>query len=312
MSEELFSEMRKLEERGREIAYHRAEINSVERARSWIWDLMFIYSKIMTGFKKFANIIEDINQYIEQLRMASIYLDRDLSECEARGIDRLKDCKITDYTVNEMMKLDRKCKSLVGERCIYLSFEPTTASAAINDLTACFHRLIEYLEKETRKERIEEEGDKYVIMKGAGERERKLLKIWLESIEKLKERGLYEEIDWDVLSGAALRGKLELKIGSRAGHRTHVDVEKNELRYYDRDIYVNREIDELLERYAGCSCRIYDDGVICRRCNLERAVKVIAGATSCYPRLSELERRGLNIEEAIEEDIRRIVEALEL
>ena len=51
MSEELFSEMRKLEERGREIAFHRAEINSVERARSWIWDLMFIYSKIMAGFR---------------------------------------------------------------------------------------------------------------------------------------------------------------------------------------------------------------------------------------------------------------------
>ena len=315
MSEELFKRMRELEEWGREIAYHRDEPNYVLKARGLLSSLAITLEKVDNFIQKFIHTEEGrkIATYIDYfLKPAVTLFDRDLFTCQQMGIDKLKDCKISKDTVTAMKLLDENCKKMTGERCVYLSTEPTTSSACVNDITSCFHRLIEYFEKTFGKGRIEEIGDKYTIMKEAGEKERRLLKTWLDAIRKLKEKGFYYQKDWEALHGVALKGKVELRVGSATDHRTHVDVEKNSLRYYDYDYPVNKEMYELWREYANCDCFIVDDGVVCEKCDLEKAMKILAGATSCDIRLDDLEARGLSTGEAIEMNKEKLVEALDL
>ena len=315
MSEDLVKKMRELEEWGRDIAYHRNDPNYVLKARGFLSSLAITLEKVDKYIQKFVHTDEGkkIHTYIDYfLRPAVTFLDHDLFRCQYSEIEKLKDCKISEDTVTAMKLLDENCKKMTGERCVYLSKEPTTASACVNDITSCFHKLIEYFERTFGKERIEEMGDKYTIMKGAGEKERRLLRIWLDAIKKLKEKDFYYGKDWEALHGVALKDKLELRVGSASGHRTHVDVERNELRYYDNDYPVNKEMYELWRDYANCDCLIVDDGVICRKCDLEKAMKILAGATSCDIRIDDLEARGLSTGEAIEKNKEKLVEALGL
>ena len=316
MSEELFRRMRELEEEGREIAFHRDEPDYVKKAREWIDKLRDVETEEIKLLDKFVHIEEpvrtEILNFTDYLRRARDFLDWDLMECQHRGVTRLRDCKISNMTAGHMANLDIMCKRITGERCVYLSTKPVTSSACVNDLTSCFHRFIEYLEKTIGKERIEEMGDKYIIMRDAGEREKKLLKIWLDAIKKLREKGFYYPADWKALMGEALKGKVELRVGSATGHRTHVDVEKNSLRYYDYDLSVNKEMHDLWEEYANCDCYIHSDGVSCEGCDLEKALMLLAGATSCDIRHKDMIKSGLSVKEAIERDKEDLVKVLSL
>jgi len=316
ISDELFNRMRGLEERGREIAYHRDVPDYVVKAMEWSGELFEFLPEVRKSIEKVEHIeeVRKIIPYITHLRYTSDSLWSDLWLCRyGLKIRRLKDCIIWTDTVKAMRELDKMCKDLTGERCVYLSTERVPSSACVNDLTACFHRLIEQLERTVGAERIEERGDKYVIMRGAGERERELLKVWLDAINKLWKKGFYSPKDWEALSGVALKGKLEVRVGSAYEHRTHVDIEKNVIEYYDDDISVNVEMRDLWEKYAECSCRIHSFGVKCERCDLEKAMKVLAGATSCDIRVKRLkEGEGLSIKQARERDKKEIVTTLGL
>ena len=307
----MLKRMRELEEEGREIAYYRERPNYVKKARRWIEKLVNVEEHLKIELDRFPELREKTFSFRDSFRFARDIFDWDLRACELDGIDKLKECKISLDTANAMKDLDRECKFLTGERCVYLSTEPhTTASACVNDLTSCFHKFIEYLERYIKE--IAEIGDKYIIMKEAGEKERRLLKIWLDAIKKLKKKGFYYQKDWDALHGVALKGKLELRVGSSPGHRTHVDVEKNKIRYYDYTYSVNKEMYELWREYAGCDCYHVDDGVVCEKCDLEKAMKILAGATSCDIRLDELQSKGLSTGEAIERNKEDVVKALGL
>lgn len=321
ISEKLFNRMRRLERRGREIATYRNVPDYMREAMEWTRELRETLSEVWESIEDLEPIEEVAKtiSYIAQLEYASRFLGWRLAECQHEGIRRLGACVIDVDTAKMMKRLDEMCEDLTGERCAYFSINHVPSTICINELTACFHKLIEHLEKTVGGERVEERGDKYMIMRGAGEKERKLLKVWLDTIDKLWKEDFYSPEDWKSLKGIALKGRLGLKLGFEYDrNRAQINIEKNTIEYYDDNDAVNREMHDLLEEYAGCTCILSPFGVVCEKCNLEKAIKVLAGATSCDVRLQNLriegiiERRELSEEQAIEEDKRKLVRALEL
>ncbi|HDN18001.1 MAG TPA: hypothetical protein ENF41_02970 [Candidatus Bathyarchaeota archaeon] len=315
ISERLFNRMKKLEKEGREVATHRDVPDYVTKAIGWLREIRETLSKVRKSIKDLEPIEEvaETIPYIAWLEYASEYLCYRLAECRTENIRRLEDCVIDTITAKMMKRLDETCEDLTGERCAHFSTNLVPSTICINELTACFRKLIEHLERTVGAERIEEKGDKYIIMERAGEKERKLLKVWLDTIDKLWKKDFYFPMDWKSLKGIALKGKLRLKVGFEHGNIAEIDIEKSAVEYHDDNDAVNREVHDLLEEYAECTCILSPFGVVCEKCNLEKATKILAGATSCDVRLENLmDRKELSEEQAIEEDKRELVRALEL
>jgi hypothetical protein len=106
---------------------------------------------------------------------------------------------------------------------------------------------------------------------------------WKNTAEKLNELGLYATEDYPVLEGRIIGKELQLRVGSAAGHATHIDIEKGTLEYYDQDVPVNEAMHDYLEKYAGLDCEVHSNGVSCKNVNIDNVVKatvVLAFATS--------------------------------
>jgi len=112
-------------------------------------------------------------------------------------------------------------------------------------------------------------------------------KEWDKATEKFNDNELYDGSDYDELSGFIHDNKAEFRVGSSAGHKTHIDLERGTVEYYDTDVSVNKEMKKLLEK-EGLKCYKYledrtEAGIKCMGLteqNVKNVVKKLAGATS--------------------------------
>jgi hypothetical protein len=117
-----------------------------------------------------------------------------------------------------------------------------------------------------------------------------LCMLWDDTVSFLEQLGLYSGEDARDLACVAMpkRGVVELRVGSVAGHRTHVDLNNKTLEYYDRDRNVNRVMKRLFES-SGARCDLKADGVFCDISNadLEGIFASLAAPTSMDYRLGD-------------------------
>ena len=302
-----------LEEEGREIAFHRDNPDYVERTGEWVdrvynvLDKLDFYLRLVrsVGRREFNSVhdfVRELKRYIElpyEDMTTKIHFKEVIEKCIEEG-RAPKDCTVPRGFVRRMDYINEASRSCTGVKCTYLAgfIEPYTLSAWTNDYTACIHRLVEQLRNLTRG--VKERGWKYIIYEDASPETERLVKAWAEAVEEFWKRGKYNESDYRALFGYAFRDKVEITVGDAPRHRTHIYIEDGRVEYYDRDKYVNRIMYELLSEYADCACRLEHDGVFCTDCDLERAVRIIAGATSCDHRLQE---KGLFKKEKVEEEL---------
>ena len=185
-------------------------------------------------------------------------------------------------------KFERLAK-LLGRRYVgmMVHLKPELSWAAIvNDIANAVHILAEELTRRGIEAKFATIGKKVDVLIEPHPLLEKLAKLWDEITEEYYRRGLYLAEDYSALYGTLEGNELSLRVGSAAGHATHVVVEDNtlRLRYYDADYSVNMRIKQELEA-CGCECKLVEDGVecVCRNVSsdaLECIARTIASATS--------------------------------
>ena len=112
-------------------------------------------------------------------------------------------------------------------------------------------------------------------------------KAWDRVTERFREAGLYSFEDIQPLKCKIVGNEAEYTVGSAPGHRTHIDLDRDTLEYYDDDRFVNDIMNFLLTEIAGLKCKLHSEGVTCTgvRGNEKKASIVLAAATSMDIRL---------------------------
>jgi len=150
---ELVERGKKLEEEGRRIAFEREREVGGE-VFEWIKDMASVAEKLTWFFDevaeagKWGDLAYRIREVAEEL-----WYDAEACVRKKRG-----GCVVSDFTKRKMGNLDYDYWLASGrERCTWLLGvkEPYTLTAAVNDLTACFHRALEKAEEHLKKWEVE-------------------------------------------------------------------------------------------------------------------------------------------------------------
>ena len=316
VSESLLEEMRRAEERGREWAYHREwPVERYSLTSEVLWPMESTLARLLEKRVEIEALVPDkgdeFEEFVKRLKSVAagvgylMYSEwSDLYDCVRGGVS-LGECDRVDPAVKEKLReVDKLAEKLFGRRCTWLLGvkEPYTVSALLNDLTACYHRVIDFIEKEGlagAEVEVFEEG-KCRWYKGSDERLVEACRAWDEMTRQLNELELYSYDDYRRLEGVVYNRKAEFTVGSSPGHKTHIDLDKRELMYYDDDRDVNENVKQLLEHHADVECEVVEEGgkSVGVRCtwskewehyyrSLERVMEVLAFATSMDFRMSE-------------------------
>ena len=335
VSESLLEEMRRAEERGREWAYHRErpfvrialkdEVvrPMMESLESLLKEMEKIKAGVPEKGDEFEAFVKRLRRAVDEVEAAMYYEGADLYECVRTGVP-IGECTSIDESVVRMLRrVDEASERLFGRRCTWLLGvkEPYTFSALLNDLTACYHRAIDFLSK--HQVEIETEG-KCSWVKGADEKWVELCKEWNAITERLNELELYNPGDYEALEGVVLKDRAEFRVGSAEGHKVHIDFSKRKrvLEYYDKDEEVNGIIRYLLECFAveGCEYMNEDGREIGVRCwwdkewddsALPKIAEILAFATSMDFRISDtLYYWPKALTEYVKDDVDRMEEVM--
>ncbi|MCS7387084.1 MAG: hypothetical protein NDF55_10245 [archaeon GB-1867-005] len=296
----VLEEASKLEEKGRELA-SKPESAKYSEVSSWCIDVY----RSLDRFEDAAPLVGDgrVERFIRELKEAVFNVDIASRECYTELVPSFKQCSsnVTDRlkrAATYLRGVDKVAEQIWGRRCTWLRgvVEPYTLTAAINDCTACYHRLIEYFREKIGP--LRKVSEKCLALGRASERAVEFCKLWDKYSKMFDEKGLYWPEDAPELRGVAVNSRVELKVGSAKGHRTHVDLEKGKLQYFDNDRPVNDIVESLLEK-QGLKCRrMYEEGletgIECEGPIWERRDKVaktIALATSMDLRMSSDEEQ---------------------
>ena len=297
-------ELYRLEEKGRKLATYyrdRSDELAYREISKWSEEIGDAVDKLVNppGREVLEVLEPDISgpliEFIDEVYSSSHWIAESGKRCSKEG-KKIGECELLNVgkrSIERMDDLFRKSigKKYDGTRCTWLFGvkEPYTLSAAINDVTSCFHRVIDLLAKYE----FEQVSDKTYYSKDAGVEARVFCKVWEDAAKTLHENELYYDWDWNQISCYALKDRVELRVGSAAGHKTHIDLKNGKVRYYDRDMIVNEVMKKLLED-QGLKCKIEKEeepGVECEgltRDNLGRVAKVIAAATSMDLRIGRI------------------------
>jgi hypothetical protein len=279
------NKLRKLEEKGREIVTFRRDKPAWASVINWVDELQKalryrraeteIETKLLLPITDNEKLFcETLSEVLEDIIHDAMYCRIDdnpsLKECDAKLADG--ECESLDVAFKNL-KYDKKCTWMCKE------FPEYKLTAAINDITSCFHRLVEKLEErvvptvEKGKCRWTKDGNESLI---------KACEEWDKATEIFNKNNLYDGTDYEKLKGIIVDNKAEFTVGSSQGHTTHLDLEKGTVEYYDTDSNVNVEMKKLFEG-EGLKCKISETGVVCSgltKQNVKNVAKKLASATS--------------------------------
>jgi len=177
------------------------------------------------------------------------------------------------------------CDEIEGRLRLKCAYRASESDASyINDLASCLHRVIEDIEKHIGK-RIPETRKCYAS-KDANPVLVEICKEWDYFAERSYARGLYSEEDYEALFAHLGKEEGIFRVGSAAGHATHINLKEKKVEYYDDDRVVNRIMKKLFEE-KGMSCSYTPEGIECKfeKLNPREVAKTLAAATSMDLRL---------------------------
>lgn len=163
-------------------------------------------------------------------------------------------------------------------------------SMAENDLTACFHRLIEHFQDALKTYR---QAGKCMWQAEAVPSLVEGCQKWDEATEYMNQKDLYIKDDYGPLKARITGKEANVTVGSAPGHTAHVNLDNTTIQYHDTDKEVNLVMKDLLDS-AGLDCEVWkmtremDSGVLCRNLNesnVGEAMKMLSAATSMDYRL---------------------------
>lgn len=215
--------------------------------------------------------------------------------------------KALEHADQILDKIEERVRRVAGRGCRWgkqLGEARLRYTLLLNDLAACVHVLAQHL-LEKGPERVE---GRCAIARDAEPEAVEACRAWDETVSALHQRRMYEGNDYAELKGFVVDGKVQLRVGSAAGHLAEIDVKKGIVRYYDTDVPVNNVMGRLMVEYAGGRCRWYDPeegggvekpSLVCKVRDAKKAAKVLAFATSMDYRIGD---RMAEIIERMEEE----------
>jgi len=303
----LIETLRELEEEGRSRAFRSDELPEddyytfARKVRLELNELFDETSKLADKFRD--EKLEKLSAAIEQMIDASHQLGRLADVCYGKNYSRRR-CNVREFPhysetfEYRLSKVDEIMKDLIGSRCTWLlgMTDKYSLSAAINDFTACFHRIIEVFEDRVGAMQLLPDSDRCYATNPNPLLAEACLE-WERTADEFYDRDLYSDRDYSNLEAKIIRNKADFTVGSAEGHRTHVDLEKKVLEYYDTDTSVRRVMKMILEDVSGVSCKDNPDEFVLV-CDLsgagdeqvKEAIKMLAAATSADFRLNDTSR----------------------
>jgi hypothetical protein len=250
-------------------------------------------------------LIGELEAACDAIRTASMALEvlmRALHDQALTAIERRRELEVADQLLDEV---EEGVRRVTGRPCRWgkqLGEARLRHTLLVNDVAACVHVLAQHL-LERGPERME---GRCAVARGARREAVEVCREWDEAVSALYGREVYEYADYMALRGFAVDGRVQLRVGSAAGHLAEIDLEEGVVRYYDTDEPVNRVMGKLMARYAGATCKLSRDedagvskpSLVCKVGDPKRAARVLALATSmdvrirrhAYNILSEMER----------------------
>ncbi len=299
-------ELYEIDRKGKEIALKymdRADKIAYRQAINWLsvlekavkYILLRALPPIHYDDVGFGVLADEFERAIEDMRY-------DLDNCYHLG-KSFRECKLSDYSKIDMQEVDYRYADIIGREtgqkgCAYSArYDYYNASMGINDITSCFHGVVEYYSK-FKLEPIDRES---YASEDATDRAKYLCKEWNKYFRKFFTDGVYAIEDAKAVGCVAIGDEAQLKVGSSPGHRTSVDFKNDEVSYYDTDYYVNFPV-YLLLKELGLSCRpitkgsgaeAWRDGVVCTglskldKDKISKLAKILASTTSMDFRIHE-------------------------
>lgn len=294
---ELMPKLMELEEKGRELAYDLDSQPSREDEK-FTSGIIFYLGIVKDALPKTipsrweeeeaVKELKNIDELASAVKDAAFSLSMDIYYCQEKGATR-KGCEVSEQTYEKIDNIDEVYGKISGgKRCSWMKGvkHPYNLASALNDLTACYHRLVEMIGRVSRA--VSDISKKCFSFKGSRRAEEFCI-LW----DKLtsQARPAYEYVDYKELEGMVFGDKLYLRVGSSLGHAMEIDFGKDELVYYDvDDAILNVFYSVLTDKGAECLMEP-ENYVLCRRLsNIEDQdlAKVIAWVTSADIRANSL------------------------
>lgn len=198
----------------------------------------------------------------------------------------------TEYNLR---RIDDVSEKLTGSRCSWLvdRIPNYTPRAAVNDMTACFHRAKLLLT--TLENGFEKQEGKCQAVKNSNGKLWDACRLWDEITERLNDGDFYMQQDYGELKGYVLGNTMQFRVGSSHGHLTTMDLDKGTLNYYDDDDLVNRNMARLLN-LIGLNCQEVHLGVSCTGLtegNVDKAAEILSLPTSMDIRIRDYKDKEL-------------------
>ena len=239
--------------------------------------------------------VDDALYYLYTDFSAAIKLtDEKAIDCSIEG-KSFRECDSTlKPPIEELNKTyEYTMEKLTGKRarCAWGIDSPVyNLSMAINDLTSCYHGLLE----EYAKKKMDSIGIKAYAREDATDRAKEACKIWDKETEKARTYYLYRWQDYEALQCLALNDFAHIKVGDSPGHRTEVNLKEDKIVYYDTDEEVNLIMYKLLTE-TGLKCKVdLNEKVECTGFNKlpkdkrDKVLKILSYSTSMDFRVSGL------------------------
>jgi hypothetical protein len=258
---------KRIEAKGRELAARREEAIGSEDLQ-WIEQLDYWHYVCISTVRDFEDIVftESEIYVIASLFTAirHLYFPADAAVISGEGRPRKTPIsefarKKLDDLVEYLRDYNSEQKKLSGRNGIWLldtvPLEQYSWSAFLNDLDSCFHQFLNWLTMKTGT-LVEVTKRVYASTKSMPVAV-ECAKAWSLSVDKYHEWRLYDFFDYGALGAFVIENKGEFRVGSAAGHATHVEFYPLYARaeYYDDDEGVHEVFMRLAEHYG---CRVVD------------------------------------------------------
>jgi len=272
---ELLQQGYKLEEKGREVAsrlddeFSTRDLAVIQRMAETIRELRNTITELENRFDFVPQIASAVGapQLHWYLYDAETELKRLVPELRliigARKREKLSE--VTPYwkeIVEHVENFANAVSKLVGRKTTWLldRVPPSeyTIAALLNDVTSTFHALLDFLSttigsKLGALKLVDEiEGIEIYATPDADPELLNLVRDWARACAFYRRFNMYDDADYRELKAIVMDKKAMLRVGSAAGHATHVSKEYDRYvaEYYDEDWAVNEALKQLAANYG--------------------------------------------------------------
>lgn len=233
----------RLERRGRELASSSGRVTTgvprlLDDMAEVAYDAMGLVFELGAGQWELADRLESIG---DRLRRLAGFLDGAVGYYDMT--DPCEKVYGWDYAKRDIEELEDDVRWITGKRCLwaYGKIPPSgyTIALLINDVTSCYHRLIEWLSTSVCP--AYNLGAKVVAVEGYSRTLAQYALWWDAATEALFDAGIYASEDYPAIGALVKSDEIEFRVGSSPGHATHCERKPVGLRctYYDTDAIVN-------------------------------------------------------------------------